>query len=369
MSKKSIRIIALILAAVIFGGAIYLYQTGYFEEDPQPEDLAAAESQPAAGGPPEATPVRAILAEAGLLRDQISVNGSTLPPEEVVVTSEVPGKVTRILFQEGAYVTRGAPLVQLDIEELQAQRERLLVQQELTGKIAERLQSLYEKEGVSLQEYEIARAEADQVAAELALLDVQIEKHTVRAPFNGTLGLRQISEGSYLSPGMPIVNLVNINPIHVEFSVPEKYSQSVDRGATVEFQLDGTPGLMSATVIAKEPNIDPATRTLKMKASAPNPGGRILPGAFARVTVNLAEYDAAILIPTQAVVPELGGKKVFVYRNGTVEAVPVETGIRKDAYIQVNEGLAEGDTVITTGVLQIRSGSQVTITGLDEVKS
>jgi membrane fusion protein (multidrug efflux system) len=306
-----------------------------------------------------------MVIRAGSLLDAISVTGSTVPEADVTITSEVPGKVTKILFREGSYVQKGAPLIQLDDEELQAQRERLKVQEELTEKIAERLKNLYDKEGVSLQEYEVAAAEAKQVTAEINLLDVQIAKRTVRAPFSGVLGLKQVSEGSYLSPGTPVVSLVSTNPIHIEFSVPEKYGNTLERGSKISFQIEGLQGAYPASVIAKEPNIEPTTRTMRLKASAPNPNGKILPGAFAAVSVNLRSFENAILVPTEAIVPELGGKKIFVYRDGKAEAVPVETGIRKDAMIQIIDGLEEGDTVITTGVLQIRDGAAVELSQLD----
>jgi membrane fusion protein (multidrug efflux system) len=367
MTKRQTRILSLILAIAIFGGAFYVYYYRPFSQETEPAaEAGEATAQPAAMGGPMATPVRAMVVRAGTLQDAISVNGSTVSKEEVTITSEVAGKITEILFTEGRYVKKGDPIVKLDTEELEAQRQRLLVQKELTAKIAERLKNLYDREGVSLQEYEIAEAEAKQVIAELNLLEVQIDKRIVRAPFSGILGLKQVSEGSYVSPGTPIISLVSLNPIHLEFTIPEKYSQSIDRGTTVEFQLDGLPGRRTATVIAKDPNIDAETRTLRIKAATGNPDGAILPGAYANVTVNLKNYEATILVPTQAIVPELGGKKVFVFRNGKAEAVPVETGIRQDTYIQVLEGLEEGDTVITTGVLQIRSGADVSITELSQ---
>ncbi len=307
------------------------------------------------------TVVRAMRVQSSILRDEISVNGSTTAPEEVIISSEVAGKITRILFAEGAFVKKGTLLVQLDDDELQAQHKRLLVRKDLTQRIAERLKNLYEREGVSLQEYEIARAEADQVLAEIALLEVQISKRSVRAPFDGVLGLRQVSEGAYLSPGAPVVRLVSANPIHISFSVPERYSSVVQKGTTVRFRMDGSDRLYNATVIARDPQIDPATRTLRVKASTPNNDGRILPGAFAAVLVGLKEYDRTIMIPTEAVIPEEGIQKVFVYRNGTAQMTPVETGIRKDANIQVLRGLAEGDTVITSGVMLIRQGAPVFI--------
>jgi membrane fusion protein (multidrug efflux system) len=253
-------------------------------------------------------------------------------------------------------------LVQLDDTELQAQRQRLIVQQNLNQKISERLQALYEKEGVSLQEYEVAKAEVEKVKAEIALVDAQLDKRIIRAPFSGVLGLRMVSEGSYLSPGTAIVNLVNINPIKIEFAVPEKYSRSVGPGTEVTFKLDGRNETYRARVMATEPTIDADTRTFLLKASAPNPQGQILPGAFANVTVNLQEYAASIMIPTEAVIPELGGKKVFVARNGMAQSVEVETGIRQEATIQVLSGLSEGDTLITSGILQLRNGAPVDLT-------
>ena len=366
MSKTSIRLLALVLTVAVFGGAFYLYRSGFFEERRAPGEAGTAATPPPAASPAEqVTPVRAIVAEPTSLRDFISVNGSTLAREEVMVSSEVPGKITQILFREGTYVREGTPLIQLDDQELRAQLERLKVQQELSEKIAERLKALYEREGVSLQEYEIAASEARQVQAEVDLLDVQLEKRTIRAPFSGVLGLRQVSEGSYLSPGTPIVRLVSTNPIDLEFTIPEKYSSSIERGGKVSFTIDGRAGDFEATIIAKDPNIDPETRTLRVKASAPNRDGTLLPGAFAQVTVNLQDFENAILVPTQAIIPELGGKSVYLFRNGVAEAVEVETGIRRNVQIQVLSGIEPGDTVITTGVLQLRPGAAVRISQIE----
>ncbi len=359
MSKRNTRIIALVLAVVIFATAIWLFQSGYFSDETSP----VAGSPASGGAPPQAAavPVKAMRIKPGELVDYISVNGSTVANEKVNISSEVAGKITSINFAEGMLVKKGATLVQLDNEELQAQMRELQVRKELTQKIAERLQSLYAKEGVSLQEYEIARAEADQVKAQMTLLKVQIEKRTIRAPFEGLLGLRQVSEGAYLSPGSSIVELVSINPINIEFSVPEKYSRKITRGTRVRFRLDGSDEQYLATVVAKEPNIDADTRTLKLKASAPNPKGQILPGAFANILVNLSEFDQAIMVPTQAIVPELNGKIVYLYKSGKAEATTIETGVRQDTYIQVTSGLSAGDTVITSGIQQIKPGAEVTI--------
>ncbi|MFN7119733.1 MAG: efflux RND transporter periplasmic adaptor subunit [Saprospiraceae bacterium] len=365
MRKGTTRILSIILAVVIFGGAFFLYRSGVFsKEEPEPAAMPVNASPGAGrggfgGGP---IPVEAVIIQASRAEEVINVNGSTVPNEEVTVTSEVPGKVTKILFKEGTVVRKGAVLVQLDIAELKAQRDRLLVDQQLKRKIAERLEGLYKREGVSLQELEIAKAEADRVDAELDLISVQLEKRTVKAPFDGLLGLRQVSEGTYVSPGTAIVNLVSVNPINVEFSVPERYGRVVNRGTKVDFLLDGSNDPLSATVVAKEANVDATTRTLKLKAEAPNPNGRILPGAFANVAVKLRNFEGAIMVPTQAILPELDGKKIFVYKGGKATPVNVETGIRREDLIQVTKGLTYGDTIIITGIMQIRPGAEVNVT-------
>lgn len=364
MKKSSTRILAFAGILVVVA-VIALYRLGFFSEKPEQDtevkQQTAVATANTSSGSSNALPVSGMLIQPTSVIDFISVNGSTRPDEEVTVTSEVPGKVVKILFKEGSRVSRGTALVQLDDTELQAQRERLVVQQNLNQKIAERLQALYEREGVSLQEYEVAKAEVEKVKAEISLVDAQLAKRTIRAPFSGVLGLRMVSEGSYLSPGTAIVKLVSINPIEIEFAVPEKYSRVVGPGTEVAFRLDGSDTDYQAKVIATEPVIDAQTRTFMLKASAPNPNGRILPGAFANVIVNLQEYAGSIMVPTEAIIPELGGKKVFVARGGTAQPVEVETGIRQEANIQVVSGLSEGDTLITSGVLQLRSGSPVDI--------
>ncbi len=376
MRNNTIRNISIFAALAVLVGGGLLYRSGFFGGE-QELETAAAPAKPGGpggmggpGGPggPGGAPlsVSALKIKTDILRDEISVNGSTASPEEVLVSAEVAGKITRILFSEGNYVNKGALLVQLDDDELQAQRKRLLVRKELTQRIAERLKNLYDREGVSLQEYEIARAEADQVLAEITLIDVQISKRSIRAPFSGLLGLKMVSEGSYVSPGMAIVKLVSTNPIHLSFTVPERYNTVVQKGTVVRFRMDGSDKTYTASVLAREPQIDPATRTLRVKASAPNADGRILPGAFAAVSVGLKDYDRTIMIPTEAVIPEEGAQKVFVYRNGMAESVKIETGIRKNTEIQVLHGLQEGDTLITSGVMLIRPGAPVKIESLGD---
>lgn len=363
MSKHKTRWIA--LAGI--GGLIVifvLYRMGVFggkSQEPAPGAAAVPAAGPGAG---QALPVEGYVVQAEVLTDYIEVNGSAIPEEEVQITSEIAGKVEEILFEEGKRVEKGAVLIRLNDEELKAQREKLVVQKRLSEKIAGRLKALYEKEGVSLQEYEVAEAEVDRYDAEIKLIDVQLGKTVIRAPFSGVLGLRAVSKGSYVSPGTPIVPLVRVDPIHIQFSIPEKYSGDLREGGKITYQLASLEGRFPATVIARNPKIDANTRSVTFEASAANPGGRVLPGAFTLVRVQLKQFDKALLVPTEAVVPELGGKKLYLYRNGAAQPVAVETGIRQARFIQITEGLQPGDTVITSGILQLRPGMGVSITNL-----
>jgi membrane fusion protein (multidrug efflux system) len=358
MSKHQVRWAALIgIGALVV--VFILYRLGFLGE--KPKEPAPAMTTAPGGGPPSALPIEAFIITLGPLTDNIEVSGSAIPEEEVQITTEIAGKVEAILFEEGKRVEKGTVLLRLNDDELKAQREKLVVQKRLSEKIAGRLKALYEKEGVSLQEYEVAVAEVDRYDADIKLLDVQLEKMQIKAPFSGVLGLRTISEGSYVSPGTPIVSLVRIDPIHIQFSIPEKYSDNLREGSRISFQVAGREGDFPATVVARNPKIDPNTRTVAFEAKSPNPKGHVLPGAFALVKVQLRRFDEAIMVPTEAVVPELGGKKLYLYRNGIAEAVAVETGIRQDRAIQITDGLQPGDTVITSGILQLRPGMPVQI--------
>lgn len=306
--------------------------------------------------------VRAHKVTAAALSDLIQVNGSVQASEEVLISPEIAGRLQKIHFREGSKVASGTLLLKINDEELQAQRKKLEVQKELARRIADRLKLLYEQEGVSQQEYEVARAEVQTIQADIDLLDVQLEKTSIRAPFSGRLGLRMVSEGAYLSPGMAIVNLVRTDPLELVFSVPERYGSRVKMGDEVTFQLsEYGDARFEATVVASEPVIQAETRTLLLKARTSNPNDRILPGSYARVSLSLSDFTEALQVPAEAVVSELGGKRVFVYRSGKAVPMAVRTGIRSESMIQITEGLNAGDTVITTGVLQLRPDMPVTL--------
>lgn len=365
MNRKTINKLRAILMLSILILLAVLYQRGLLT-------LPGTESSGTGGNsavPPTApaartTPVRATVVHFGPLSEYITVSGSTVPSDEVIISPEVPGIITEIAFREGAMVNKGDLLVSLDDSELAAQLHRLEVAADLNRRIAERLEGLYARKGVSLQEYEIAVAEYDKSKADIELVRTQLAKREIRAPFRGRLGLKQVSRGAFVSPGAAIVSLVRTDPLKVEFSVPEKYSTAIGPGTPVAIEVGYLDAPLPGKVEAADPVIDPDTRSWTLRAVTSNPEGAVLPGAFAQVKVRLKEFESTAIIPTEAIIPELGGKKVYVYRNGEARAVSVSTGIRQESMIQITEGLHEGDTVITTGILQIREGSPVTITEL-----
>lgn len=356
-----------VAAAVILLALFWFFQSGFFAKKETPKaSTSAAKTTATSSNETTGIPVKAYRVAPAELNDYITVNGSTYPTEQTAVSSEVAGKIDEILFREGSYIKKGTPLVKIRNTELAAQRQKLNVQKELAQKIADRLAGLYEKEGVSLQEVDVAKAEVATYAAEIALLDAQLEKTIVKAPFSGRLGLKNVSVGSYVMPGTPIVELVQMNPLELRFSIPEKYVGEIKNGTQVSFKMAGSEQEHTATVIAREPMINAETRSLTLQATTPNPNGKILPGTFAAVKVNLTNYDQAIMVPTQSIIPELDGKKVFKFNAGKAVPVAVETGIRRDATIQVTEGINAGDTILTTGLLQVRPGADIYISELSD---
>jgi membrane fusion protein, multidrug efflux system len=306
--------------------------------------------------------VSAVVVQPTSLRDRIVTTGSVRAGEEIEVRNEVAGLVTGIHFAEGRPVREGALLVKINDQELQAQLQRARYRVRLAEGREERQKMLLDKGGISLEEYESTLNELNVLRAEVSLIEAQIRRTEVRAPFDGVIGLRDVSVGSYLSAGTRIATLQNINPVKIDFSIPERYSARVRTGDQIVFTVEGMPGSFRGQVYAFEPRIEAGTRTLLVRARSPNPGGRLLPGAFASIDLVFDEVEDALTVPAVAVVPELGGAKVFVYEGGRVVARDILTGLRTAASVQVLSGISAQDTVVTTGVQQLRSGMPVRLT-------
>ncbi len=290
------------------------------------------------------------------LQDVIKTSGSVLANEEVEIKSETPGKIINIFFKEGTQINKGDRLVKINDSELQAQLSRAASRLKLQQDMEYRQKILYSKQAISQEEYDAALSELNVSKAELELIKAQIEKTEIRAPFGGIIGLRNVSEGSNVNTSTVIATLQNINPVKIDFSVPERYAAKVKIGDPVKFTIAGSSENYTARVYAVEPKIDPVSRTLRIRAIYSNPNNEIFPGAFANIELVIEQIKDAILIPSQAVIPELKGQKVFIFQNGTAVSRPIETGIRNEDKVQIIRGLNLNDTVITSGLLQLRPG-------------
>lgn len=279
---------------------------------------------------------------------------------QIDVLSEVNGKITGIYFKEGQRVNKGELLVKLNDADLQAQLLKNRTQLKLAEQKLERLKKLLEIKGVSQEDYDAQENELSILKADNAFITAQIAKYSIVAPFNGVIGLKNISEGSFVSSNTPIVSLVQVKPLFVEFSLPEKYSSVFKQGMEVLFTADDYQEnkKLRATIYAIEPKVDEATKTIRARAMY-NGSEDFYPGSFVKVFVNLGEVKNALMVPTQCVIPTLKGQKVFIVKNGAAEEVIVNIGIRTDEKIQITEGVSVGDTIVTTGLLSVKKDSKL----------
>jgi len=224
----------------------------------------------------------------------------------------------------------------------------------------ERQKKLLDINGVSQEGYDVASNQVNSLKSDRDYLNAQIRKTEIRAPFDGVIGLRNISEGSYVTPTTIVAAIQQLTPIKIDFSIPEKYASLVHKGDQLNVHSEGIPTVFKAKVFAIEPKIDLATRSLKIRALCYDHQSKLFPGAFVKVDM-IKESSNSILIPTEALVPEMKGYKVFFYRNGKAVAHKVSAGTRTDTQVLITEGIEEGDTIITSGLMQLRNEAQVKI--------
>ncbi len=358
MNKKSNWITtAVVLVVAVIAGFYYYYHAGRKD--------SVKEAPAVRGVADNRLNVNGVVIRRKPMDEEIYTSGSLIPDEEVDLSFETSGKIVAIYFSEGSYVKKGQLLAKVNDEPLQAQLQKYEAQVQLATDRLYRQRALLEKDAVSREAYEQARTELAILNAEIALVEANIAQTELRAPFDGIIGLRNVSEGAYASPSVVVTKLRKISPLKIEFSVPERYASKIRRGTQIDFTVEGILEPQRATVYAVESAVDLVMRSLTVRAVYPNAGGRILPGRFVRVAIRLQEISDAIAVPAEAIVPEMGVDKVFLYKNGTVEPVAVTKGLRTEAEVQIVEGLQPGDTVITTGTLQLRTGGKVK---LDNVK-
>ncbi|MAZ26751.1 MAG: efflux transporter periplasmic adaptor subunit [Cytophagaceae bacterium] len=317
---------------------------------------------PKAGGQPRAA--TATVIEGMVLRPQafaedLSLSGSLEANEQLELHSEVSGVVESINFNEGRNVAKGQVLFRVNDLEMRAQLAKAKTAERLASENQRRAKLLLEKQAISQEEYDIAEADYQSAQAEAQLIDAQLAKATVRAPFSGTIGLRNISQGTYVTPATLIAKLVNTDKLKITFNIPEKYASQIQLNDTLNFTTSSSDKTYAATIYAIEPEIEVVTRTLKLRAVADNSDGTLIPGTYANVTLPLAPVNDALLVPAESLIPIQNGKMIYVLKGGVAKEVEVKTGTRTNTSVRVVSGLKPNDTILTSGVMTLKDGLPV----------
>ncbi len=315
----------------------------------------------AAGGPPKEVSVSGFVVKPQSLENSIIASGTLLANEEVELHSEVSGKIIALNLNEGASVVKGTLLVKFFDADLQAQLKKLNAQRETAERTEQRLKQLLAVNGIGQQEYDNALTTLNGIKADIEYTLAQISKTELLAPFNGVIGLKNVSHGAFVSPATTIATLQQIDPLKIDFTVPEKYVTGLSKGDALKFSVDGFKEIFSGKVFAIEPKIDEVTRSVKVRALVQNTKAKLFPGAFAKVDLGLKTIQDALMIPTQCVIPEARNKKVIVVKNGTAKFTVVETGIRNESYIQITRGISAGDTIIATALMYVKPDAGVKV--------
>ncbi len=321
---------------------------------------AASAGPPGASGAPPALPVIVALARTEALTDRLRAVGTLAANESVIIRSEIPGRVAQIHFEEGQPVLAGAPLITLDGAEYRAQVAQTEATVTVNRLTFQRAADLVKTNMLSQQDYDQAQARLAESRALLQRHQVMLAKTVLRAPFDGMAGLRLVSPGAYVQPGQDLVNLEDLDPLKIEFRVPERHATAMTVGRALGLRVDAVPGRrFTGEIYAIDPRLDAATRTFALRGRVPNGDGLLRPGMFAQVELTVGERPAAVVIPEQAIVPR--GDKLYVFKvvDSKVAFTPVGTGLRAPGIVEIVDGLVTGDTVVIEGQMKLRDGMPV----------
>ncbi|MBZ0202358.1 MAG: efflux RND transporter periplasmic adaptor subunit [Ignavibacteria bacterium] len=358
--SKTVRIILIALLLLIVLGLIIVPKIITNSDKPGANQRQNTNQQN------QITSVDGFVLKSEVLNNEIKAIGNIRANEEAEIRSEISRKIRGIYFKEGTYVSKGRTLFKLDSDDLTAKLRRQEIDERLAISKLEREKQLIDKGLTSREDYEVMESTLEQIRAEIQITRIDISKTYVRAPFSGIIGLRNVSNGSYVTPQTVMTTMQDMSKVKIDFSIPEKYVYLFKKGQKLKFKVEGIDGEFDAEVYASEPKIENNTRSLVLRAVADNPSKKLLPGTFANVSFTLSEIDNAIMIPTQALVPKLKGQSIFVVRNGKAKSIDVEIGERSETLIQIiSDELKTGDTIITTNILRIKDNSSVKVEKAD----
>lgn len=358
MNRKTKIILFAAIALLIIGMAFYPKIRKLFTSE---QRMEATSPLGPVGGRQELA-VNATILQPQVLENIFRITGILLPDEEVDLTFETSGKITDINFREGSFVQQGTLLAKVNDAPLQAELKKLEAQLPLAEDRLYRQQTLLEKDAISQETYQSVFTQLETLKAEIELVKARIRQTEMRAPFSGMIGLRQVSEGAYASPSVVVANLTKISPLKIEFSLTQNFVNQIKPGTEITFTVENDLQEYQASVYAVESRLDVQTLSLFARARYPNSDLKMKPGQSASIRIKLDEIHNAIVIPSISTVKEIGRDITYIYENGKAKEVEITTGMRTASSVEVTSGLSVGDTLLTTGVMQLRSGIPVRIT-------
>ncbi|MCX6319904.1 MAG: efflux RND transporter periplasmic adaptor subunit [Bacteroidetes bacterium] len=323
------------------------------------KDSEAVQKQSGAKAPPMRVDGYVVMPQP--FQENLEIPGSIVANEVGEIHPETSGRIVQLNVVEGKFVGKGAVLAKLYDGDLRAQLNKIQVQLALAQKTEERQAQLLKIQGISQQDYDISLLQVNSLKADIGILQTSIAKTVVRAPFSGKIGLNKISPGAYVTPASVIAVINQTDELKLDFTVPEKYSGLMKTGQLVSFKIDGSSKEFGAKVVATEANLMENTRSLTVRAAIMGRDEALIPGAFAKVKLSLDPDPNALLVPTQAILPQARGKKVILYKGGTAIFADVTTGVRDSARIQIIDGIKAGDTIVVTGLMSVRPEAKIQI--------
>ncbi|HEY4541533.1 MAG TPA: efflux RND transporter periplasmic adaptor subunit [Noviherbaspirillum sp.] len=360
-----------LVAAIGLAGLGYFAWHAQHQSAPAQEAITAkserAAMAPSAGKPaaPKAVAVEVTAVRKVRMVDEVQAVGTLRSNESVVIRPEVSGRITALNFRDGQKVEKGQLLVAFDASVNEAEVRQAQAELDIARANFQRNADLARQNFISERARDESKANVQVLEARLALAKARLSKLQIRAPFAGVVGIRTVSTGDYVKDGADLINLEDISSVKVDFRVPERYVDLARRGQAIEVMVDALPGqVFKAKVDAVDPSIDSNGRSALLRAKVENPDERLKPGMFARVRLILADRAEALVVPEEAIVPQ--GERLGVWKvvDGKAVLAEVKTGLRRDAQVEVIEGLEDGEIVVTAGQIRLsRDGTPVRVAG------
>jgi len=374
MAKHSVTVVALIGLLAAGGVAYYLNQraapaagdvaAGKAEAPKSPAEKSGADAKGPGKGPGGPVPVEVIELKPVRVLEAITAVGSLRSNESVVLRPEVSGRIASIGFRDGQNVRRGQLLVGLDATLNEAEVAQARAEFDLAASNLKRTEDLASKSFISSSAQDQAASTVQVAEAKLKVAEARLAKMRLVAPFDGVVGIRNVSLGDYVKDGAELVNIEDIRTLKVDFRLPERYFTQLKAGLPVEVAADALPGARYlGSIDAINPRVEASGRSLEVRAKLDNTDGRLRPGMFARVRVLLGDRPNALMVPEEAVVPL--GDEFFVYTvaEGKAKRVRVKLGVRREAQVELLEGVSAGEQVVTAGIRVQRDGQPVRVIG------